>query len=420
MGWEKMSEAGRAASDEVTHDGVSRRSVLAALGALGVIGIGGQSAAAARSSMQDPIQVIDVSADGHTKTGYQNLNTAVSNAPTQAAILLRGNVTVSETIDPKGTYLALIGLGGRNRGDADGMPCIRAGSGFSGSHLVDLSGIGSKWGFFQDVNLFGGGNVENLVRTGSSDNGGFHRCSFFGWQSSGIALDIGDGAFDTVLDDSHIDGDGTGGTGVYLHGGNEPKINRSLITRCANEGVLIDNIGRVGPRITNTSFRGHGQWGVKVQNNGVTRNIHIDRCQFENNPTAFAYAPEANNGAIASFQISRTHFNKSNDDSIKIENKVGNYILGPFNSFMQDVYLQGGGWSQDSAMLFNNNWLGGDLHDNLRDKPLAVFEPELGRHSFPYGGPSGSGVLSFADVRLYQEGGDLIAEDARGNTTTLS
>jgi hypothetical protein len=371
--------------------------------------------------MNDPLELIDVSADGYTRTGYRNLNDAVDDAPAQAAILLRGNVTVSETIEPQGTYRALVGLGGRNRKDEAGIPSVRAAPGFSGSHLLDLDGLGSKWGFLQDVNLFGEGNVPNLVRTGRSDNGGFHRCSFFGWQSAGVGVEIGDGAFDTVISDSFIDGGNVGRTGVYMHGGNEPKIERSLVGRCASEGVLVDDIGRVGPRITNTSFRGNDRWGVKVQNSGATRNIHVDRCQFEHNQTAaFAYAPERNGGSIASFQISRTHFNKNNAEAVTIDNKVGNYLLGPFNCFMTDVHLRSTGWSQEHAMLFNNNWLGGDLHDSERNHPLAVTEPELGRNAFPYGGPGGAGVLEFDGVRLFEDSGELVVEDDDGNSTTLS
>jgi len=293
-----------------------------------------------------PIWVGDASSDGHEYVGYDDLTTAFDNLPWQAEVFIHGNVTVGETLAPENSYLYLHGHGGYNRPDQDGMPSITAESNFTGSHLIDLGGIGSKWGSIQNINLFCNGNVPNGISTGRSDNGLIRDIAIY--RASGDHLiEIRNGAFDNIIDRCEINAKDETDYGVRIwepnegrNGGNEPKIYSSLIRAYNEAGVYVNNVGSVGLRMEDCSMRGGGpdstpgKYGLLIDNGGNTRHSVIERCQFETHSEAGIFydgIKDPKGGAVANFVVSRCTFNQQAQLSLKVRGKTGNILFGPFN-----------------------------------------------------------------------------------------
>lgn len=330
------------------------------------------------------IHITEATSSGAQTKEYSDIHTAIANAPAQYELQVRGNVVVDKPIELTGTYCRLVGLGGGNRADDDGIASIKASDSFEGETLLDLSGLGSKWGSVENINLFCNARAEIGIRSGVSDNGYVSNVAVY--RPTRIGIKNESGAFDNVFHRVLIDGDFEMETGIHLTGGNEPKVLESLIRRYTDAGAFIDGVGRVGPRIENTSFRGgadtEGNYGVKIQNSGQTGNINIHGCQFEDNHGGgIGYCTEGNEGSIARFWVAGCHFNANNAKSIEINKKVGKYTIGPANQFMGDVELNESAWSQDGSTLFCNTIDSGEIVDNS-DKDLTIFEPMIGRFEF--------------------------------------
>jgi hypothetical protein len=341
-----------------------------------------------------PVMVGEAFSDRHEYVGYDDLITAVDEAPSQAEIIINGNVTVTETIAFDGTYLSLRGRGGYNRKNQSGMSSIIAGEGFTGTHLINLNGIGSKWGSIKNINLFCD-NVPNGITTGRADNGLIENTAIYGGTGD-HCIEIRNGAFDNIINRCYISGRNDTDYCVKLHepetnhnSGNEPKIINSLIRSYDITGCLIDKIGNVGPRIVNTSFRGGGggdpaDFGIEIRNSGNTRHIVIDRCQFENHSTAIKYT--GNGGAYAHAQIARCTFvGFTGQKGIKTSGRVGNLLIGPFNWFGAPADLNGRSGSQRIATFFNYSSSDGDpITAGGFKNDITRFEPFLG--TFKMGG----------------------------------
>lgn len=379
-----------------------------------------------------PILVGSALESKHEYRGYDDLITAIDEAPKQSEIVIQGNIVVDRPLAPTGTYINLRGRGGYNRGDEYGMPSIIASENFEGDYLVDLSKMGnegaSKWGSIKNLNLFCAENVANGIRTGRSDNGKFQNLLLRG--PTEIGLKVEGGAFDNVVDRCIIKGVGNsmdvgiqmghvdGGSGS---GGNEPKVYKSLIRDYTTAGIRIAGIGRVGPRIIDTSFRGAGGlYGIEILDNDRTGNCSFLRCQFEghNQSGSACIKAESNGGSTVDWWAAGCHFNKNNARAIETTGKVGHYIVGPFNQIGCPVELNGTSASSGDSVLMFNAW-NGDLLENNRNPaaPLTIMEP--GKQIFDFGATESLKIGRTSQANITADSSNnLITEDSSHSKST--
>lgn len=351
-----------------------------------------------------PIWVGNPFSDKHEYVGYDDLATAFGNLPWQAEVYIHGNVTVGETLAPDNSYLYLHGHGGYNRSNEDGMPSIVAESGFTGDHLIDLDGIGSKWGSIEKLNLFCEGNVANGITTGRADNGLIRDIALY--RASGDHLiEVRNGAFDNIIDRCQLNGKDETDYGIRFwepnegqNGGNEPKLYSSLIRAYNEAGAYINNIGSVGPRIVDTSFRGGGpdniagKYGIVIDNGGNTRQAIIDRCQFETHSEAGIFydgTKDPLGGAVCNFSVSRSTFNPQAQISLKMEGKAGNVMFGPFNLIGADTDISTRSGSPGAFVGFMNYTYSNDdpyVGFDWKGNYSTFIEPLVNSHRFQMGG----------------------------------